>query len=61
MTKPIIDKSKMLTIAPLKVEYVRDQKMLSFNRLGDRTNVFGYIAAGIQFLFSLHGKKGDRK
>jgi hypothetical protein len=57
-----IDKSKALTIVPkLKVVYKREQKMLGFNGLGARSDIFGYIVAGIQFLKSLHEKRGDRK
>jgi hypothetical protein len=59
------DISKMLTIAPrieADYDYIPERRMLELKNLGVRSNVLGYIACGIQFLFSLHGKKdGVRK
>jgi hypothetical protein len=60
--KPIIDRNTALTIAPkLEINYKPEQKTIKFRNLGARPNSLGYIVAGIQFLKSLHGKRGDYK
>lgn len=60
MMREPIDKSKALSIAPkLEIDYSPKDQSLEFNGLGARPNILGYIAAGIQFLKSLHGKRGD--
>lgn len=61
MREPI-DRNTALTIAPkLEIDYSEKRQALVFTNLGSRPNILGYIVASIQFLKSLHGKRGDRK